>query len=81
MIGKVLNIQFYSPLKFLHVLTGKCHEISRNSYSLLFKIPILIFIYLLIPKESFSGTIKGYVFDLETGTPLVNATVHLEKTN
>jgi hypothetical protein len=46
-----------------------------------FTIAVLLFIYLLIPKGSFSGTIKGYVYELETGTPLVNATVHLEKTN
>ena len=47
----------------------------------LIKIHVLIFIFLLIPKESISGTIKGYVYELETGSPLVNATVHLEKSN
>ena len=44
-------------------------------------IPIFLFIYLFVPQKSFPGTIKGFVYDLETGTPLVNATIQLEKTN
>ena len=47
----------------------------------LVKIPALIFIYLLLYKASISATIKGYVYDLRTGTPIVNAAVHLDKTN
>ncbi len=45
------------------------------------KILILIFIYLLITKVAISGTVKGFVFNKATGTPLVNATIQLEKTN
>jgi len=47
----------------------------------LVKIPVLIFIYLLLSKASISATIKGYVYDLRTRTPMINAAVHLDKTN
>ncbi len=47
----------------------------------LLKILIFIFVYLLVPKESISGTIKGYVYDSETGSPLVNATIQLDKSD
>src|SRR5680860_42173 len=45
------------------------------------KTSVLIFIFLFNTIESFSGTIKGYVYDLETGSPLVNATLQLDKSN
>ena len=45
----------------------------------LFKIPALLFIFILISNESISGTIKGTIYDQETGSPLVNATIQLDK--
>ena len=41
----------------------------------------LLFLGILIPGVTFSGAIKGHVYDRSTGAPLVNATIHLENTN
>ncbi len=45
------------------------------------KITVSIFIFLFIAKASYSGTVKGFVYEQETGQPLVNATIQLDETN
>ena len=45
------------------------------------KIAVLVLIFLLIAKVSFSGGVKGFVYELETGLPLVSATIQIENTN
>lgn len=40
-----------------------------------------IILFLFNPKPSISGTIKGYVLNITTGTPLTGAIIYLEKTS